>query len=94
MELGTYIMVTENISMAYFIKFSHHYVCLYVYPPHTVARQWLGRHVPVAMNANNRRTLGGIISYAFSVCGSVYQSNIAGNRSGNMFRRNEEYLEV
>jgi hypothetical protein len=64
MKLGMYIMVPEAISTAYFIKFSHHYVSGRV-SPCIVSRQWLGRHVPMAMNAcNNRRTVGSIVSYA------------------------------
>jgi hypothetical protein len=51
MKLGTYIMATEHISMAYFINPSHQYVCLYVYPP-AVARQRLGRNVTAATSTH------------------------------------------
>jgi hypothetical protein len=67
MKLGVYIMASEPISTAYFINPSHQSVCLYVYPP-IVARQRLGRHVPVAVNTlNNRRIVGGVVFYAARV---------------------------
>jgi hypothetical protein len=66
MELGMYITAPEPISTAHFINPSRLYVCLYVYPP-IVARQRLSRHVPMAGNTYNNRTVGRDVFCAVSV---------------------------
>jgi hypothetical protein len=53
-----YIMATEPISTA----------CVCTYIPPIVARQRLGRHVPVATNTrNNRIIVGGVVFYMVRV---------------------------
>jgi hypothetical protein len=53
-------MAPEPISTAYFINPSHQSVCMCILP--TVARQRLGRHVPMATNTrNSRRIVGGFV---------------------------------
>jgi hypothetical protein len=65
----------EPIKTAYFLNPSHQSVCLYVCPLNIV-RQWLVKHIPMALNTHNtRRTLWHIssmscTSYQRSVCGS------------------------
>jgi hypothetical protein len=69
MKLGMYIMATEPISTAYLINPSHQSVCLYVHPPpRIVAKQRLGRNIPVATNTcNNKTTVRCVVFYAVRV---------------------------
>jgi hypothetical protein len=62
-----YIMAPELISTTYFINPSHQSVCLYVYPS-TVARQWLGKHVPAAMNIRSNRKFVGHVCLWVCLC--------------------------
>jgi hypothetical protein len=69
MKLGMYeyIMAPESISTAYFINPSHQCVFLHVYPP-IVARQWLDKHVPAAMNTHNKsRIVERVVFYTVRV---------------------------
>jgi hypothetical protein len=63
-----HITALEAISMAYFINPSNASVSLYVYPP-TVAKQRLGRNVPVTTNthAKKGKIVGLIFFYAVRV---------------------------
>jgi hypothetical protein len=64
MQLDMCIMAPEPISTAYFINMS---VCLYVYPP-IVARQRLGKMLPLHEYTRNKRIIvGGVIFYAVRV---------------------------
>jgi hypothetical protein len=66
LKLGMYIMAPEPISAAYFLNPSHQSVLLYASlllllrkdsgkcTPPFVARQRLGKHVPVATNMQNK----------------------------------------
>jgi hypothetical protein len=57
MKLGMYIMTPEPIAMTNFINPSHQSVCLYLYPFLIVARQRLGKQVPVATNTWNKEEM-------------------------------------
>jgi hypothetical protein len=66
MKFGTYIMAPELTSTMYFINPSLQSVCMCI--PPSVARQQLGKHIPVATNAlNNRRIVECIVFCAVSV---------------------------
>jgi hypothetical protein len=77
MKLCMYITALEPISKTYFINPSHYSLCLYVCPP-IVARQRLGKHIPMATNIrNNKRTVVCVVFFTIQVvskivCGSVY----------------------
>jgi hypothetical protein len=53
MKLGMYIMTPEHISTAYFINRSHR----------SIARQRLGKHVPVAANTRSSGRIVGLIVF-------------------------------
>jgi hypothetical protein len=100
MQLGTYIMANESISIAYFINPSHQsYVCMCI--PLIVARQRLGKHVPATTNArSNRRIVGSVIcmwavSYRWRVHGSarvrqITRLSIRGNAEDAVHRQHQE----
>jgi hypothetical protein len=70
MNLGIYIMAPEPLSKAYFMHLSQQSVCLYVYPP-IVARQWLGKNITLATNANE--IIEGMLGASFSMRSVSYQ---------------------
>jgi hypothetical protein len=45
-----YIIAPEPISTTYFICPSNKFLCLYVYSPPIVARQWIGKNDTAATN--------------------------------------------
>jgi hypothetical protein len=61
------IMVSEPISMVYFINPSHQSVCLHVYPP-IVARQRLVKYVPVAKEEFLKASLCDLLPVCMFVC--------------------------
>jgi hypothetical protein len=65
MKLGMYMMAPEVIWAAYFIIPSHQSVCLYVYPPHIVARQRLGKNVTAGTNTH--ATIEELLDASFSM---------------------------
>jgi hypothetical protein len=95
MKLGMYIMASEPISTECFINPSHHSVCLCVFPC-IVASQRLGWHVPVATNTcNNRRIVGGVISYTVRVISKqslCIPLSLLSNGSANTFPRQRRIL--
>jgi hypothetical protein len=73
MKLGMYIMAPESISVMHFIKPSHQFVCLYVYPP-VIARQWLSKNVTAAMNT--RAKIEELLEVSFSMWSMSYQREV------------------
>jgi hypothetical protein len=66
MKAAMYIMAPEPISTAYFINPSHQYVVRFI--SSIVARQRLGRHVPVAtITSNNRSIVESAVFYTVRV---------------------------